>query len=111
MASKGQSSVGQDQDDIVFMPYTTVMKKMRAAPIIQQITVSAASADDVGRDRRSVTSLLRVRHKIQPGDPDDFLVRTIEEMAAHARAGDADHDGAARQHRRLCRCSSAASAS
>ena len=46
---KGQSSVGQDQDDVVFVPYTTVMKKMRGVTFIQQITVSAA---DGSRGRR-----------------------------------------------------------
>ena len=43
MAVKGQTGVGQDQDDVVFVPYTTVMKKMRGIRFIQQITVSAAS--------------------------------------------------------------------
>jgi putative ABC transport system permease protein len=82
MASKGQTGVGQDQDDVVFVPYTTVMKKMRGVTFIQQIAVSAASAGDTGATAERIASLLRVRHKIQPGDPDDFQVRTLEEMAA-----------------------------
>ena len=52
MMSKGQSGVGQDQDDVVFVPYTTVMKKMRGITFIQQVTVSAPSADDTSRDGR-----------------------------------------------------------
>jgi putative ABC transport system permease protein len=82
MASKGQTGVGQDQDDVVFVPFTTVMKKMRGITFIQQVTVSAASAGDTSATADRISSLLRVRHKIQPGDPDDFQVRTLEEMAA-----------------------------
>jgi putative ABC transport system permease protein len=82
MASKGQSSMGQDQDDVVFLPYTTVMKKLRGVTSIQNITISASSADQVPVVADRISSLLRVRHKIQSGDPDDFMVRTIEEMAS-----------------------------
>ena len=82
MMNKGQSGVGQDQDDVVFVPYTTVMKKMRGITFVQQINVSAASASDTSATADRISALLRVRHKIQPGDPDDFLVRTMEEMAA-----------------------------
>ena len=64
-----------------FTPYTTVMKKMRGITFIQQVQVSAASAGEVAAVADRISSLLRVRHKIQPGDPDDFMVRTIEEMA------------------------------
>ena len=82
MASKGQSGMGQDQDDVIFVPYTTVMKKLRGITFIQQITVSAASAGETSLVADRIASTLRVRHKIQPGDPDDFMVRTMEEMAS-----------------------------
>jgi putative ABC transport system permease protein len=82
MLSKGQSGVGQDQDDVVFVPYTTVMKKMRGVTFIQQVSVSAASASDTSATADRIAALLRVRHKIQPGDPDDFMVRTMEELAS-----------------------------
>jgi putative ABC transport system permease protein len=82
MASKGQSGAGQDQDDVVFVPYTTVMKKLRGITFIQQAQVSAASANDTSATADRIAQLLRVRHKIQPGDPDDFMVRTMEEMAS-----------------------------
>src|SRR5262245_2189494 len=81
MASKGQSGMGQDQDDVIFVPYTTVLKKLRGITNIQQVQVSAASANETSRVADSIAQLLRVRHKIQPGDPDDFMVRTMEEMA------------------------------
>jgi putative ABC transport system permease protein len=82
MSSKGQSGVGQDQDDVVFVPYTTVMKKMRGITYIQMVQVSAASATDTTATADRIATLLRTRHKIQPGDPDDFMVRTMEEMAS-----------------------------
>ena len=82
MTSKGQSNVGEDRDDKAFTPYTTVMKKMRNIQFVQRITVSAASAGEVTVVADRIASLLRVRHKIQNGDPDDFMVRTIEEMAS-----------------------------
>jgi putative ABC transport system permease protein len=82
MSSKGQSGMGQDQDDTIFVPYTTVMKKLRGITFIQQVTVSAASAGETSRVADSIAALLRTRHKIQPGDPDDFNVRTMEEMAS-----------------------------
>ena len=82
LASKGQSGGGQDQDDVAFAPYTTVMKKIRGITFIQQVQVSAASSAEVPMVADRIASLLRTRHKIQPGDPDDFMVRTIEEMAS-----------------------------
>jgi len=82
MSSKGQSSMGQDQDDVVFVPYTTVMKKLRGVTFINNVTVSAATAGQTSAVADQISALLRVRHKIQPGDPDDFMVRTIEEMAS-----------------------------
>ncbi|MGE5244314.1 MAG: ABC transporter permease [Betaproteobacteria bacterium] len=82
MASKGQSSMGQDQDDVVFVPYTTVMKKLRGVTFINNVTVSAASAGQTTAVADEISQTLRVRHKLQPGDPDDFMVRTIEEMAS-----------------------------
>ncbi|MEO8679798.1 MAG: ABC transporter permease [Vicinamibacterales bacterium] len=82
MASKGQSGMGQDQDDVVYVPYTTVMKKLRGITFVQNITVSAASATDTSATADRIATLLRTRHQIQTGDPDDFMVRTMEEMAS-----------------------------
>ncbi len=82
MADKGQSGMGNDQDDVIFVPYTTVMKKLRGITFIQTVTVSAASASETTATADRIAALLRTRHKIQPGDPDDFMVRTMEEMAS-----------------------------
>jgi putative ABC transport system permease protein len=82
LASKGQSSVGQDQDDVIYAPFTTVQKKMRGVTYIENMTVSAASADNISQTADAISAVLRVRHKIQPGDNDDFMVRTLEDIAA-----------------------------
>jgi len=82
MASKGQSGMGQDQDDVVYVPYTTVMKKLRGIQFIQNVTVSATTAADTAPTAERITQLMRTRHQVAFGDSDDFMVRTMEEMAS-----------------------------
>jgi putative ABC transport system permease protein len=82
MISKGQSSMGQDQDDTIFVPYTTVMKKLQGQQNINNVTVSAASADAIQDTAEAIRGELRVRHKIGNPENDDFMVRTLEEMAS-----------------------------
>ncbi len=79
---KGQAAMGEDQDDSIYAPYTTVMKKLNRTTFIQNITISAASANNLSRTADAIAAVLRVRHRIQPGDTDDFMVRTLEEMAS-----------------------------
>src|SRR5687767_3637862 len=62
MTSKGQGPFGQDQDDTVFVPYTTVQKKLQGIQHINNITVSAVSAD-TGPVAASIGETLRVMHK------------------------------------------------
>ena len=81
MASKGQSAMGQDQDDTIFVPYTTVQKKLSGQQHINNITVSATTPE-TAPVAAAISELLRTRHKLMPGDPDDFMVRTLEEMAS-----------------------------
>ena len=80
MASKGQSGTGQDQDDIIFTPYTTVMKKLQGQQHINRIVVSAVTAD-VQPVADAIAEVMRIRHELMPGEPDTFMVRTLEEMA------------------------------
>jgi putative ABC transport system permease protein len=82
MSSKGQSSYGEDQDDTIFAPFTTVQRKLLGQTFINNITVSAQSPGTVLSVADGIIDLLRVRHRIQPGDADDFMVRTLEEMAS-----------------------------
>jgi putative ABC transport system permease protein len=81
MAVKGPGSFGEDQDDTIFVPFTTVQKKLRGIRYIQSITVSAMSAGQTVPVSDEISALLRVQHNLIPGDEDDFRVRTLEEMA------------------------------
>ena len=82
LAPKGQSSGGDDQDDAVFVPYTTAQKRLMGTDYLRTISISAATAEAVGQVARDATALLRMRHRILPGEADDFRVRTLEEMIA-----------------------------
>jgi putative ABC transport system permease protein len=81
MSSKGQGPFGQDQDDTIFVPYTTVQKKLQGIQHINNITISAVSAD-TAPVATAIGETLRVMHKLPPGEPDDFMVRTQEEIAS-----------------------------
>ena len=82
LAPKGQGQFGQDQDDLIIAPYTTIQKKLLGITYIQQVYVSAANSDDVERVAVEITRLMRQRHRIMNPEEDDFTVRTVEEMAA-----------------------------
>jgi putative ABC transport system permease protein len=82
LASKGQSAMpGQDQDDTVIVPYTTVQKKLQGVEHISNITISAEDGVPLPEMTEQIAALLRSRHRIQPGEEDDFSVRTLEEFA------------------------------
>ena len=80
MSTKGQSAMGQDQDDVVYVPYTTVQKKLQGQQHINDITVSAVTSN-TAPVAEAIRETLRIRHKLSGGDPDDFMVRTLEDMA------------------------------
>ncbi|MXY17154.1 MAG: FtsX-like permease family protein, partial [Acidobacteria bacterium] len=82
MASKGAGSFGQDEDDKIFAPYTTVQKKLRGrdGTNISGITISADSPDNVNPVADEIAAVLRAQHGIPPGEPDDFMVRTQTDM-------------------------------
>ena len=82
MSPKGSGTGGEDQDDTAMVPYTAAQKKLMGIQHIQGITVSAASSTLVADTKAAIEDVLRTRHKIMPGDTDDFMVRTLEEMAA-----------------------------
>ena len=81
MAPKGSTGFGQDQDDAVYAPYTTVQKKLQGIQHINNITVSAETPETAPVSAE-ITDMLRTRHKLMGSDPDDFMVRTQEEMAS-----------------------------
>jgi putative ABC transport system permease protein len=88
LAAKGQSATGQDQDDTAIMPYTTVQKKMTnsAIPRINRITVSAIGPQATATAKEQITELLRERHSIRQGQPEDFRVNNLTEVAEAAEA-------------------------
>jgi len=114
LESKGQTSFGQDQDDLVMIPFTTAERKVLgvAAPsqaqsqlnwiypippnpygltphlagYVNQIYVQAANATDVPLAIRQITEILARRHRIQPGDENDFSVRNLSQIAEAAES-------------------------
>jgi putative ABC transport system permease protein len=86
LAPKGQSAWAQDQDDTVIIPYTTAQKRVLGIPYIQTILASATSSDEVGQAVEQITALLRQRHRILPGQEDDFSVRSLADIAAAEEA-------------------------
>jgi putative ABC transport system permease protein len=83
LSAKGQSMVGQDQDDTAVLPYTTVQRKLVGQQIasINSAMVSAVSQQTTSMTQRQITDLLRQRHKIAQGDADDFTVRNMTDAA------------------------------
>jgi len=81
LESKGQNVTGQDQDDVIFAPYTTVQRKISGITWLQFIAASAVSQEASVAAVAPITSLLRERHRIRNGDDDDFLIRTQADIA------------------------------
>lgn len=84
LESKGQSSGGQDQDDVVIIPLTTAQERLMGITYIQTISVQAANAEVVDQVQTDITTLLRSRHKITADKPDDFTVRNLASVMATA---------------------------
>ena len=82
LTKKGQAAFGPDQDDMVVVPYTTVQKKLLGITHLQNITLSTADGVPFERVSAQITDLLRARHKLSVNQPDDFTVRSLEEMAS-----------------------------
>jgi putative ABC transport system permease protein len=79
---KGQSAhMGQDQDDVIFVPITTLQKKLTGDTWLRFIVVSAVSRQASYAAQEQITALLRDRHRIRPGQDDDFMVRNLADMA------------------------------
>jgi len=81
LAAKGQSSFGQDQDDIVVMPIRAVQRRFLGNQDIQTIYVSAEDGVSTSKIRRDVTLLMRELRRISPLEDDDFRVRDMTEIA------------------------------
>ena len=81
LKSKGYNSMGQDQDDVVLAPYTTVMKRLLAQTYLGGIFASALTEDMTEEAVEEITSILRREHKLKATDDDDFTIRTQQELS------------------------------
>ena len=87
LAAKGQGGFGQDQDDVVVVPLEVARRRLSSSQsmppgAVQQISVGVDSARNLDSAQSEIESLLRQRHKIQPGEDDDFAVRNISQIVA-----------------------------
>jgi len=83
LESKGQSMMGQDQDDIIYVPVSTAQRNLfgRWFPgTVRSIMVKAGSTEELDRAETQIRELLRQRHRIGPGQEDDFTVRNLTQM-------------------------------
>jgi len=80
LEEKGENTFGQDQDDIVLAPYTTVQKRILAIDYLQSIMASAVSEDKAPDSVDEITKILRVQHEIGSNENDDFNVFSMEEL-------------------------------
>jgi putative ABC transport system permease protein len=80
LGEKGENGMGQDQDDLIMAPFTTVQKRILAITHIQSIAASAASEDQNTVAIEQLTASLRASHKLKATDEDDFQVRSQAEM-------------------------------
>jgi putative ABC transport system permease protein len=88
LAAKGESPFGQDEDDTIMAPYTTVQKKLAGIDWLQFIMCSAVSTAAIQPAIQQMEALLRLRHKLRPDEDDDFIIRSPNDLAqAQAQAG------------------------
>jgi putative ABC transport system permease protein len=82
LSKMGQNTFGQDQDDIILAPFSTVQKRMMASsPYVSSILASAISEDQVVDAVGEISVLLRENHKLAPSDDNDFTVRTQSDIS------------------------------
>jgi putative ABC transport system permease protein len=86
LSPKGQSGVGQDQDDTIVIPYSSMLQRLTGQTTLASMDVSADAAANVDAVQSEVTTLLEARHRIAPGMPDDFLVRNLQDIANAAES-------------------------
>lgn len=85
LEGKGQSAGGQDQDDTVIVPLTTAQERLLGVTWLQNISVQAEGSAVIDRVQEDITTLLRSRHRLAPGVPDNFTVRNLTAVMATAQ--------------------------
>jgi putative ABC transport system permease protein len=84
LETKGGNTQGQDQDDTVVAPYTTVMRLLKGRNRIDMFMASAVSQEAVPQAQTEIEALLRQRHRLGPGQDADFMIRSQQEIAETA---------------------------
>lgn len=80
LSAKGENTFGQDQDDVILTPVTTVMKRILATTYYQTIFASAVDENATDKASAEIDQIMRASHKLQNGTDDDFTVRTQAEL-------------------------------
>jgi putative ABC transport system permease protein len=80
LSEKGENAFGQDQDDIVIAPYTTVQERITASIYLQNIYASAIDEASTAKAAAEISQIMRVSHRLKQADEDDFTVRTQAEL-------------------------------
>ncbi|SUP41848.1 ABC transporter permease [Veillonella criceti] len=75
--SKGSGSFGNDQDDVIYIPYTTGMERLQGVDYLRMIYIKAKDGADLDRLQSDVENILRVRHNVKNPELDDFNVRNM----------------------------------
>lgn len=80
LEEKGENNFGQDQDDLIIAPFSTVQKRILAQDYLQSIVASAINEESANEAVSEIESILRERHQIQTGQEDDFNVFSMDEL-------------------------------
>lgn len=82
LKSKGYNSMGQDQDDVVLAPYTTIMKRVLAIDYLQMLFASAVTEEKTEQAIDEISTILRKNHKLKATDDDDFNICSQQELSS-----------------------------
>jgi putative ABC transport system permease protein len=86
LAAKGQTAEGNDQDDVILAPYTTVQNRLAGWSRIGQILASTFSPDDIPAAQEEIRTVLRDAHDLGSNEPEDFTIRNQADLAETAQA-------------------------